>query len=400
MSGRPQRRSPLYDRLKAAGACFGEKMGWERPNWYAPAGVEPRDEYTYGYQNWFEHVGHEHQRTREAVSLFDETSFAKYSIRGAGAEQALSWICGADVRKPPGHCTYTEMLNDRGGIECDLTVTRIAEDEFYVITGTGYATHDFEWIRRGIPEGLDVTVEDVTAERAVLGLMGPRSRDILAEVSGADLSNEAFPFLTWQTIDIAGAELWAMRITFVGELGWELHVPAEHAGAVYDRLMQAGAAHGIGNAGYRTIESMRLEKAYRIWGSDITPDHTPLEAGLGWNVKLATDLPFRGREALEAQKRDGLRKRFAVFTVDDPDIVLLGRETIHRNGGRAGWLTSGGFGHTVGVPIGLGYIRNEAGLDRDWVLAGTYQLEVAGEMVPASVRLGPLFDPKNTKTKA
>lgn len=398
VSGRPQRRSPLYDRLVSHGACFGEKMGWERPNWYAPSGVEPKDEYTYGYQNWFEHVKREHLRTRESVSLFDESSFAKFSIQGPDAEDALSWICGADVRKPPGHCTYTEMLNDRGGIECDLTVSRISDDEFYVITGTGYVTHDFDWIRRGL-EGRNATLTDVTEQRAVLGLMGPKAREVLAEVSGADLSNDAFPFLTWQTIEIAGAELWAMRVTFVGELGWELHVPREHAGAVYDRLMEAGAAHGIGNAGYRCIESMRLEKAYRVWGSDITPDNTPLEAGLGWNVKLKTDMPFRGREALEKQKAEGLRKRFAVFTVDDPNVVLLGRETIHRDSQRAGWLTSGGFGHTVGKPIGLGYVRSPDGLDRDWVLGGSYQLEVAGDLVPANIQLGPLHDPKNVNTK-
>ncbi len=399
-SGRPLRRSPLYERLLAAGACFGEKLGWERPNWYAPEGVEPKDEYSYGYQNWFEHVGEEHRATREAVALFDETSFAKFMVVGKDAERALSWICAADVSKPVGRCTYTEMLNDRGGIECDLTVTRLQDDAFYVITGTGYATHDFDWIARNIGADMDARIIDVTSQRAVLGLMGPRARDVLQSVTDADLSNDAFPFLSWQTIHVGGAEVMAMRITFVGELGWELHVPTESAVAVYDRLMEAGAAHGIRNAGYRTIESCRLEKGYRIWGKDITPDDTPLEAGLGWNVKLKTDVDFCGRSALEAQRQQGIQKRLAFFTVDDPSVVLLGRETIHRNGERAGWLSSGGFGYTIGKPIGCGYVRNADGVDRDFVMDGDYQLEVAGDMIPCAIHLRPLYDPDNKNVRA
>jgi 4-methylaminobutanoate oxidase (formaldehyde-forming) len=400
-AGRPLRRSPLYERLRAAGACFGSKMGWERPNWFAPPGVEPVDVYTYGRPNWFAHVAAEHRATREACALFDESSFAKFMVIGRDAEAALSWICSADVRRPVGSCIYTEMLNDRGGIECDLTLTRLADDAFYVITGTGYATHDFDWIRRGIPAGLDARLVDVTSQRAVIGLMGPRSREVLAALAGddADLSNDGFPFLTWRSLVVAGAELWALRITFVGELGYELHVPVELAATVYDALRQAGAPFGIRDAGYRAIESLRLEKGYRVWSADVTPDDTPLEAGLGWNVKLKTDTPFRGREALEAQQRAGVRRRLAQFWVDDPAVVLLGRETIYRDGERRGWLTSGGFGHTLGLPIGMGYVRSEAPLTPEAVAASRYELEVAGERVPAHAQLRPLFDPEGKRVR-
>jgi len=398
--GRPLRKSPLYERLLDGGACFGSKMGWERPNWFAPQGVEPRDVYSYGHQNWFEHVGAEHRATREAVALFDETSFAKFVLAGPDAEAALSWICAGDVRKPVGRLTYTQLLNDRGGVECDLTISRIGEDAFYIVTGTGYATHDFHWIARGIPDGMDARLEDVTEERAVLGLMGPSSRALLASVTETDLSNEAFPFMTWQSLRVAGVELWALRVTFVGELGWELHVPRDGALAVYDALMEAGREHGIKNAGYRAIESLRLEKGYRIWSKDMTPEHTALEAGLGWATKLDTDVAFRGREALEAQKAGVLPRRLAAFTVEGRQTVLLGRETIYRDAERVGWLTSGGFGYTLDAAIGLGYVQHAAGVDRDFVLEGSYELEVAGERVPCEVHLGPLYDPRSMRVRS
>jgi 4-methylaminobutanoate oxidase (formaldehyde-forming) len=399
-TGRPVRRSPLYERLRARGAVFGEKLGWERPNWFAPEGTAPHDVYAYGYQNWFPHVGREHAAAREAVALFDESSFAKFVLAGRDAERALSWICANDVRRPPGSCVYTQMLNRRGGIECDLTVSRLSEREFYIVTGTGSATHDFDWIARHVPDGLDATLRDVTPTLAVLGLMGPRARDVLGQVTDADLSNDAFPFLTWRELRIGRVAVRALRVTFVGELGWELHVPAADAGAVYDRLMQAGAPHGIANAGYRAIESLRLEKGYRIWSKDITPDDTPLEAGLGFAVKLRTDVPFHGRDALEAQRRQGIRKRLATFTVDDPDVVLLGRETIYRDGQKVGWLTSGGFGYTIGRPIGFGYVRDPRSASREWLAGGRFELEVATERVPCAVHVEPLVDPAMARVRA
>jgi 4-methylaminobutanoate oxidase (formaldehyde-forming) len=397
-SARPSRVSPLYLRLKAEGACFGEKLGWERPNWFAPAGTEPTDRYSYERQNWFEPVGREHRACREAVALFDETSFAKFELVGRGAEQALSWIAANDVAKPPGSLVYTQMLNRRGGIECDLTVARLAEDAYYIVTGTGFATHDFAWIQRQIPAGLDARLSDVTSAYAVLGLMGPKARDVLAAVTDDKLSNEAFPFATWRVLRVAGATIRALRVTFVGELGWELHVPAEAALAVYDRLVEAGAAHGLVNAGYRAIDGLRLEKGYRVWAGEIGPDYTPLEAGLGWAVKLGKPIPFLGRGALEAQRTRPLLKRLAGFTVD-PAIVLLGRETIYRDGVRVGWLATGGYGYTIGRSIGYGYVRNPNGVDQAFLERGQYELDVATERVPATLHLKPLYDPTSARVK-
>jgi len=399
-SARPLRRSPLYDRLKAQGACFGEKMGWERPNWFAAPGETAEDVYTYGRQNWFAATAREHAACRERAAVFDQTSFAKFSMTGRDAEAALQWIASNDVGKPPGALTYTQMLNARGGIECDLTVARLAEDEFYIVTGTGFATHDFDWIARNIPEGLDARLTDVTETASVLSLMGPRARDILAAVTADDLSNAAFPFGAVRKISIAGASVTALRVTYVGELGWELHIPIAAASAVYEAVMQAGAAHGLVNGGYRAIETLRLEKGYRAWGSDIGPDHSPLHAGLGWAVKLRSGVDFLGREALLAQKAKPLPKLFAGFLVDDPAIVLLGRETIYRNGKRCGWLSSAGFGFTLGKNIGYGYVRDPEGVDADYVMSGDYQLEIATELVPATPFLKPPYDPAMARIKA
>ena len=399
-SGRPSRISPLYSRLAAQGACFGEKLGWERPNWFADAtlGETPHDIYTYGRQNWFAAVGREHHAARTAVALFDQTSFAKFALKGPDACAALNWIAANNIDKPVGSLTYTQMLDDRGGIQCDLTVCRVATDEFYIVTGTGFATHDFDWIERNIPVGMNAQLFDVTSAYSVLSLFGPNARTTLATVTRADVGNAAFPFATAQTIGIAGCPVRALRVTYVGELGWELHVPVEYATAVYDALKSAGAVHGLVDAGYRAIESLRLEKGYRAWGSDIGADHTPFESGLGWAVKLRTKIEFNGRAAMEAQAASGVRKMLAVFTVD-PSIVLLGRETIYRNGERVGWLTSGGFGYTIDRSIGFGYVRNPDGVDVAYVLAGSYELEVATERVPAVVSLQPLYDPSMSRIK-
>jgi 4-methylaminobutanoate oxidase (formaldehyde-forming) len=398
-SGRPLRVSPLYQRLKQRGACFGSKLGWERPNWFAPPGVEARDGYSFARANWFDHVGNEHRATRECVALFDSSSFAKFLLVGDEAEAALSWICSNDVATPIGRVIYTQMLNRRGGIECDLTVSRLASDCYYIVTGTAFGTHDAAWIRANIAAQLDAHLIEVTSGYATLALMGPQARDVLQAVSGDDVSNQAFPFATCRELNVAGAPVRALRVTYVGELGWELHIPTEYAAAVYDALLAAGEPCGMVNAGYRAIESLRLEKGYRAWGADIGPDHTPLEAGLGWAVKLGRDIPFLGRQALLAQRQEGVKKRLACFTVDDPDTVLLGRETIYRDGQPVGWLTSGGFGYSVGKNIGYGYVRNPNGVDTAFLTAGTYELEVAAERLPCQLRLAALYDPQGTRVR-
>jgi sarcosine dehydrogenase len=399
-SCRPCRRSPLFDSLKSQGACFGEKLGWERPNWFADASTAAIDEYSFARQNWFEAVGEEHRAVRERVALFDQSSFAKYRVSGRDAASALSWICANRVDAPIGTVKYTQMLNRRGGIECDLTVTRVGADEFYLVTGTGFATHDLDWIRRNIPVDHDVRVDDVTSAWAVLTLMGPRSRDVLQSLVSADFSNAAFAFGSMRELAISGAGIRALRVSYVGELGWELHVPVESALTVYQALMAAGEAHGIVNAGYRAIESLRLEKGYRAWGADIGPDYTPLEAGLGWAVDFASGKSFLGREALLEQKQRPLLKSLACFTLADREVVLLGRETIYRDGARVGWLSSAGWGYTVNSNIGLGYVRNPAGVDRDYLESGSYELEVASSRIPCKLQLQALYDPGMSKLKS
>jgi len=398
-SGRPRIVSPLYDRLKALNACFGSKLGWERPNWFAPKGVEPEDIYSMGRQNWFDAVGAEHRAVREAAGVFDQSSFAKYEMRGRDAAAALSWICANDVAKAPGRVTYTQILNSRGGIECDLTVTRLAEDHFYIVTGTGFRTHDFGWIRDHIKPGLDARIEDVTEAWGTLSLMGPRAREILSRVTKDDVSNAGFPFGHVHIIDIAGHKVRALRVTYVGELGWELHMPIAAAGEVFDELMKAGAPLGLKPTGYRALEALRLEKGYRAWSSDITANDDPFQAGLSWAVKLKSNQTFLGREACEKIANSVLPKKLVGFTTVDPGIVLLGRETILRDGAFAGYLTSGGYGYTVGKPIGYGYVRNAAGVNDDYIRSGTYELVVAKDIVPAQVHIEPLYDPKNEKVK-
>jgi 4-methylaminobutanoate oxidase (formaldehyde-forming) len=399
VSGRPAIVSPLYDRLKKHCAVFGSKLGWERPNWFAPEGMPAEDVYSMGRQNWFDAVGDEHRHIREHVGIFDQSSFAKFELSGTDAVKALDYICANDVTKPAGRLTYTQLLNGRGGIECDLTVARLSDDKFYVVTGTGFRTHDFAWIREHISPGLDVELTDITESYGTLSLMGPKARDVLRQVTNADVGNSAFPFGHVREIEIAGSIVRALRVTYVGELGWELHVPITATGTVFDALMLAGKEFRIRPVGYRALESLRLEKAYRAWGSDITPNDSPFEAGLGWAVKLRPGTGFLGRSASEAIRAAPLKKRLATFTVVDKSVVLLGRETILRNGDPVGYLTSGGYGYTVGSPIGLGYVRNAEGVSDAFLADGNYELIVANERYSAKVHLQPVYDPRNERVR-
>ncbi len=401
-SARPTRRSPLYAHLAAAGACFGEKLGWERPNWFADvaAGEVAKDRYSYQRPGWWDAVRREHLACRSAAVLIDQTSFAKFILKGPDAVTALGWIAAGQVDRQVGSLTYTQLLNARGGIEADVTIARLAQDEFYIVTGTGFATHDFNWISRNLPDGANCQLVDVTSANSVLSLMGPNARDILSRVCADDLTSTGFPFGTARHISVADCPVLALRVTYVGELGWELHMPVDVAVTVYQALMAAGAGLGLLNAGYRAIETLRLEKGYRAWGADIGPDHTPVEAGLAWACKMKSGLPFQGRDAITAQISGGVSKRMAGFTVDDPSVVLLGRETILRNGERVGWLSSGGYGHAVDLAIGYGYVRQPGGVDEAFILSGDYELEVASARVPARVHMTPLYDPGNARIRA
>ena len=399
ISGRPYLKSPIYEKLKNQGACFGSKLGWERPNWFAPENLRPQDVYSFGRQNWFPFVAEEHRKVRERVAVFDQSSFAKFRVTGADSESVLSRICANNVAKPAGSITYTQMLNSKGGIECDVTAARLSQDEYYIVSGTGFRTHTDSWIRNQLYSTEKIELKDITEEWAAFSLMGPLSRNVLSKITSSDLQNEVFPFGTCRTIEINGHSVLALRITYVGELGWELHMPRSSAESVYEALMNAGKKHGIVNAGYRAIESMRLEKGYCEWGTDITSDNTPFEAGLGWAVKINSGTEFTGREALLYKQKYPLKKMLACFTIDDPEVVLLGRETIIRNGEVAGWLSSGGWGYTVQKNIGYGYVRHPDGVDREFLNSGSYELEVATARYDCTLHSGPLYDPGMIQVK-
>ncbi len=401
-SARGVRKSALHDRLAARGACFGELAGWERANWFAPAGVEPEYRYSYGRQNWFEHSAAEHRAVREAVGLFDQSSFAKYVVQGADAERVLNRICANEVAVPPGRVVYTQWLNERGGIEADLTVTREAEDRYFIVTSAASQTRDFAWLKRHIPDDARAAAVDVTSAYAVLSLMGPRSRELLQSLTPDDLSNAAFPFGTSREIDLGYARVRATRITYVGELGWELYIPTEFALGAYDAIIAAGEPYGLRQAGYHALNSLRIEKAYRHWGHDITEEDTPLEAGLGFAVSWRKPGGFIGRDALLRQKETGgLKRRLVTFALEDPAPMLYHSEPIWRDGKLAGRLTSAMFGHTVGRAVGLGYVEaGGEGATDAYIAQAKFEIEIAGDRIPAKAALGALYDPKSERVKA
>ena len=399
-SGRGLRRSPLHERLRERRACFGAKMGWERANWFAPDGVEPEAVYSFGRQNWFPYAAAEHRAAREAVAVFDQTSFAKLKLEGADAEAVLQRLCANDVDVPPGRVVYTAMLNERGGFESDLTVTRLTADAYLVVTGSAQGTRDLDWIRRHLPAGARATVTEVTGAYAVLGLMGPRSRELLARVSDADLGPGAFPFLTSREIAIGQATARASRVTYVGELGWELYVPVEQAGLVYDELAQAGRDLGLRDAGYYALDSLRMEKAYRAWGREVTIDDTPWEAGLGFAVRLDKPVPFLGREALLEQRERTLTKRLLTFVLENEAALPWGDEPILRDGRVVGSVTSAAFGHTLGRAVAMGYVRDPGGVDAAYVAGGRFELDVAGDRIPARAGLAAPYDPRALRVKS
>ena len=400
-TARPFRRSPAYHLLKAANACFGSKMGWERPNFFAPPGAEPRLDYAWGKPGWLPWSAAEQRAARRAVAVFDQTSFSKFLLAGPDAEAVLQWLCTADVAVPPGRTVYTGMLNSRGTYEADVTVTRLSAEEYLLVSSASQTEHDKDHIRRRIPAGAAATLLDVTSAYAVYGVMGPRSRELLSAISRSDFTDKAFPFGSSQRVDIGYATVRATRITYVGELGWELYVPAEFAVGVYEDLMTAGAGLGVVNAGYYAIESMRLEKAYRAYGRELSPDYNPVEAGLLFACKLKTSIPFLGREAVEKARADGPRRRLVTLVLDDPDVMMWGGELVLRDGLAAGQVTSAAWGEAVGSSVGLAYVRHSGGqvMTADLARAGSYQVSVGGEPCPATVHLRPPFDPAGRKIK-
>jgi 4-methylaminobutanoate oxidase (formaldehyde-forming) len=396
-TARGARRSVLHDRLAERRAVFGEVSGWERANWFALPDHAPAYEYSYGRQSWFAASGREHEAVRSGVGLFDQSSFAKFLVQGRDALAVLDRIGTAAMDVPPGRVVYTQWLNKRGGIEADLTVTRLAECEFLVVTAAASQAHDLHHLKLAA-EDANCVATDVTSAFATLSLMGPRSRDLLAKLTPDDVSAENFRFRDSREIELDFARARATRISYVGELGWELYIPTEFAPHVFDRIVAAGEAFGLQLCGYHALNSLRLEKAYRHWGHDIDSDTTLIEAGLGFTADWGK--PFVGRDALLRQREAGVRRRLAQFLLADPEAALFHDEPIWRDGVRVGRVTSAMHGHTLGAPVALGYVAADEPVTRDYVLAGHYEIEVAGERVPASASLTPLYDPKNLRVLA
>ncbi|MEJ7630213.1 MAG: glycine cleavage T C-terminal barrel domain-containing protein, partial [Nocardioidaceae bacterium] len=359
-SGRPLRMSPVYDWHREHGASFGEKAGWERVNYYesnAALGDETLRPRGWAGRAWSPATGAEHHATRTAAGLFDETSFAKLSVRGRDAAQFLDWVCDNEVAREVGDVTYTQALNARGGIESDFTVTRRAPDEFLVVTGTAFGTHDLAWLRkRARDDGFDVSVDDVTGSLVCLALWGPVARKIVGSLTPADVSDDAFPFMTAQSITIGPVPVWALRVSFTGEHGWEIFAGTEYGAALWSRLVDAGSAHGLRPCGYHAIESLRLERGYRVWGSDLTTETSPYEAGLRFCVRLDKPGGFVGSEALRAAKAAGVTRRLCCLVLDDPRSVVVGGEPVSVGGSVVGRVTSGGYGYTVRRSIAYAYL--------------------------------------------
>ncbi|MDT5090700.1 MAG: hypothetical protein QOH60_63 [Mycobacterium sp.] len=400
-TARPFRRSPVHHLLETANANFGSKMGWERANFFAPTAAVPTIEYTWGKPNWLPWSAAEQVNTRTAVTIFDQTSFSKYLMTGPDAAASLQWLCTADVCGDIGRAVYTGMLNERGTYESDVTVTRIGVEEFLIVSSAATTERDKDHIRRNLPERARATLVDITSSCAVFGVMGPRSRELLAGLTSADLSDDAFAFGASREISLGYATVRATRITYVGELGWELYVPADFAVGVYEDLMEAGQQLGVGRGGYYAIESLRLEKGYRAFGRELTPSENPVEAGLLFACKLKTDIAFLGREAVEKAKVEGPRRKLVSFRVDAPEAMLWGGELILRDGIVAGQVTSAAWGETTGACVGLAYVGagNGSVINADWVKAGSYDVNVGGQLHPITVSLRPIYDPTNARIR-
>lgn len=389
------RKSSFHDQMAKAGAYFGEYAGWEYPDWFAPEGVEPKVEYSWGKQNWFEYSAAEHRATRENVTMLDYSVMGKILVQGQDAEKYLNRICANNVAVPVGRCVYTQWCNETGTIEADLTVTRLAEDEFLILTGDATTIAVQAWLRRNIPSEAHAMITNISSAYSVLSIQGPNSRDFLSSVTNADMSNEAFPFLTMQEIDIGYALVKAIRVTYVGELGWELYIPTEFSSHVFDTLMEAGKKFDLKLIGLQALNTLRLEKSYRDYGGDIDNTDTPLEVGLAFFVDFDKPDGFIGKDALLRLKESGNRYRMVQFLLDDPEPMLHYGEIIYRNGISVGRLMSGGFGHTLGAAVGVGPVEKEGDIVTvDYIKSGTYEIDIAGVRYSAKASLRPMYDPK------
>ena len=402
-TSRGVRRSPFYPYTDKLGAVFGEVNGWERPNWYALPGMKREYAYSYGRQNWFPAAQAEADALKSDVVFFDQSSFAKFEVKGRDACHVLNRISCNNVDVAPGRIVYTQWLNERGGIEADLTITRLEEDRFLVVTGAIPQTRDFAWLNRHIPADAHCVAVDVTSGLPMLSIMGPKSRALLEKLSGADLSNAAFPFGTSQEIEIGFAKVRASRITYVGELGWELYIASEFAAHVIETVLAAGAEFGLKPAGMHTMNNARMEKAYRHWGHDIADEDTPLEAGLGFTCAWDKAGGFIGREALSKQKAvPRLARRMVGLALEDTSEaapMIYHEEPLYRDGVLVGSTTSGAWGHRIGRSLGLAYVKNPEGITREWLESGAWEVELAWKRYACKVQLEPFYDPRGLKIK-
>lgn len=401
-TARGARRTHFHEQLKAEGAVYGELGGWERPNWFAPAGVKPGYEYSYGKQNWFPHTAAECRATRDKVALYDQSTMTKFIVEGSDALQVLETMSCNRIDVPVGKLVYTQWLNERGGIEADLTITRTGEQQFMVVSAAATHFRDLSYLRRHVDQANHCFMTDQTAGIPMLGLMGPKSRAVLQKAAPhTDFSNDAFPFGTSQVIEIGYAQVRASRITYVGELGWELYIPGEFALHVYERLREAGAEFGLALAGMHAMNACRMEKAYRHWGDDISVEDTNIEAGLGFTVAYDKPFAFTGRDALLRQKEQGVpRKRLVQFRLKDTDRLLYKEEPVWVNGKRAGSITSGMYGHRVEASLGMGYVKAAEPITADWIAAQKFEIEIGWERYEAQAQLAPFYDPKLERVKA
>jgi len=398
-TARPARKSHLHDRLAASGACFGEAAGWERPMWFAPAGVEPKNRYSFSRPNWYAHTAAECRAARNGVVIMDISSFGKTMVQGRDACAYLQWLCVSNIDVPVGKLVYTHMLSASGGIECDITIDRRARDCFVIYSSAGVHSRDMNWMQMHTKADQHVTLTDVTAAYSVLNVQGPLSRALLQSVTDSDLSGGAFPFLTAQEIDIGYARVLAKRQTFIGELGWELQIPSEFVQDVYDIIMAAGKPFGLMQAGYHALEHLRCERAYREFVLDLAPDDTPFEAGLGFIVKMDKPGGFLGREALRPQAGKVLKKRMVNFMLNDPEPALFHDEPIRMNGEIVGYLSSGAYGFSLGAAVGMGYVRHADGVTADLLDQAEFTIEVGCENHPAKASLRPFYDPRGARVK-
>ncbi|MEZ5802935.1 MAG: FAD-dependent oxidoreductase [Rhizobiaceae bacterium] len=395
-TARGVRRSPLHEHLKARGAVFGEVAGWERANWFAREGQEREYRYSWWRQNWFDNQREEHLAVRNDVGLFDMTSFGKIRVEGRDALRFLQRLCANDLDVEPGRIVYTQMLNGRGGIESDLTVTRLSDTAFFLVVPGATLQRDLAWLRRHLTDEF-VVITDVTAGEAVLCLMGPKSRDLIQKVSPNDFSNDANPFGTFQEIEIGMGLARVHRVTYVGELGWELYVSTDQAAHVFEAIEEAGANFGLKLCGLHALDSCRIEKAFRHFGHDITDEDHVLEAGLGFAVKTAKG-DFIGRDAVLKKREAGLSRRLVQFRLKEPEPLLFHNEAIVRDGRIVGTITSGNYGHHLSGAIGLGYVPCTGESEAD-VLGSSYEIEIAGERFSAEASLKPLYDPKTVRVR-